>query len=281
MTVPILTHDLADRIERAVAGGALARSAEIERLEGNPLGVHMRPLGRITARLIQRDVAYYPYFNGPLDLRAEDEAVAPELAAWYREHRRPCYVRLSPFFTGESLLARLAACGLGQTGFMSLLYGAAAAGQPETPPGVEVRFAENVAGAEGREGTERERFLQLWVISAPPEEQPLRQRLARAEFARWRCYVGYVDGQPAGHAALYVDPSTKIGLLAAGATLPEYRGRGCQSALLRRRLADAAAAGCDLVIAEASPGSISQRNMERVGLRTAYTKVTWTFLAQE
>ncbi len=58
---------------------------------------------------------------------------------------------------------------------------------------------------------------------------------------------------------------------------PEFRGRGCQTTLLQRRLADAAAAGATLAIAEASPGSISQRNMERTGLRTAYTKAIWTW----
>jgi predicted acetyltransferase len=36
-----------------------------------------------------------------------------------------------------------------------------------------------------------------------------------------------------------------IGTLAGAATLPEYRGRGAQGALMARRMRDAAELGCD------------------------------------
>jgi hypothetical protein len=41
-------------------------------------------------------------------------------------------------------------------------------------------------------------------------------------------------------------------------------------------VADAAAAGCELVVTQTDPGSTSQRNMERAGFRTAYTRTIWT-----
>jgi hypothetical protein len=37
-----------------------------------------------------------------------------------------------------------------------------------------------------------------------------------------------------------------------------------------------ALAGCDVVAVEASPGSASQRILERLGLRLAYTRVIWS-----
>lgn len=61
------------------------------------------------------------------------------------------------------------------------------------------------------------------------------------------------------------------------ATLPEWRGRGVQTALLKARLERALHAGCDLAAAGASPGSGSQRNMERLGFRVAYTQVMMVF----
>ena len=36
---------------------------------------------------------------------------------------------------------------------------------------------------------------------------------------------------------------------------------------------DSARAGCDLAVTESAPGSASQRNMERLGFRIAYTRV--------
>ncbi|HUI85028.1 MAG TPA: GNAT family N-acetyltransferase [Candidatus Binatia bacterium] len=57
------------------------------------------------------------------------------------------------------------------------------------------------------------------------------------------------------------------------ATLPEFRRRGVQSALIARRLHEAAPAGCEYAVVCTHPGSGSQRNMERRGFRLAYTKV--------
>jgi N-acetylglutamate synthase-like GNAT family acetyltransferase len=91
--------------------------------------------------------------------------------------------------------------------------------------------------------------------------------------AGWRLYLARVDGVPAGSAALTVGGG--LGYLANAATAPEMRGRGCQTALLARRIADAAAAGCDEVVSLAEFGSGSQRNLERAGLRVAFTQAVW------
>jgi GNAT superfamily N-acetyltransferase len=66
-----------------------------------------------------------------------------------------------------------------------------------------------------------------------------------------------------------------VALLAGGATIPEWRNRGAQQALLEHRLAYAAGAGCDLAMMCAEPGSASQRNAERQGFRIAYTRIKW------
>jgi len=50
-------------------------------------------------------------------------------------------------------------------------------------------------------------------------------------------------------------------------TLPEFRNRGVQKALLLARLAKAAEHGCDLAMVATMPGSGSQRNVERQGFR--------------
>ena len=83
--------------------------------------------------------------------------------------------------------------------------------------------------------------------------------------------LAYVDDVPAATAELVVREG--IGWLSADTTLPAYRGRGLQTALQRQRLRLAAEAGCNLAVAESRPGSGSQRNMERLGFRIAYTRV--------
>jgi GNAT superfamily N-acetyltransferase len=89
--------------------------------------------------------------------------------------------------------------------------------------------------------------------------------------------VARLDGHPAAHAALYLDDQSGTAVLAADGTRPAFRGRGCQTALIAARLAEAARRGYPLAVVEAAPGSTSQRDLERVGFRLAYTKVIWTF----
>jgi len=89
----------------------------------------------------------------------------------------------------------------------------------------------------------------------------------------WRLYLATVDGQLAAAAALQVHGG--VGYLASASTLPAHRNKGCQSALIRRRIRDAVAEGVDLVSGLAILGSTSQQNMERAGLRPACTMTTW------
>ena len=67
----------------------------------------------------------------------------------------------------------------------------------------------------------------------------------------------------------------EVATLAGAATTPTLRRRGVQTALLHHRLTEAAASGSRLVVSRCGVGSPSQRNMERAGLGTAYTKVVW------
>ena len=84
------------------------------------------------------------------------------------------------------------------------------------------------------------------------------------------CYLAFVDGVIAGGAAV----SAQLGVcgLFGASTLPAFRRRGVQSALLATRLAWARERGCDLAVSITQPGSISHRNIERNAFRVAYTR---------
>lgn len=84
-------------------------------------------------------------------------------------------------------------------------------------------------------------------------------------------FLAYVDDTPAGTGELAIRDG--LGWLSADTTMPAFRGRGIQAALQRTRLMRAWEAGCDFAVTESHPGSGSQRNMERLGFRVAYTRV--------
>jgi ribosomal protein S18 acetylase RimI-like enzyme len=87
-------------------------------------------------------------------------------------------------------------------------------------------------------------------------------------------YVGRLSGQPAAAATFYLKDG--VGYLADATTSPAFRRRGLQSALLRRRISDAAAAGADTVFSGAAPFSTRRRNMERIGMRVQFVRSLWT-----
>ncbi len=101
---------------------------------------------------------------------------------------------------------------------------------------------------------------------------PLIADVGRASFMKEgaRCWLAEIDGRAVGGGLVYCHAG--VASLATTATHPDWRGRGAQTALLRARLADGAAQGCDLAAVSTQPGSTSQRNVERQGFRVAYTR---------
>ena len=84
------------------------------------------------------------------------------------------------------------------------------------------------------------------------------------------CFLAYVDGEPAGGGGLYVHQG--VAELGGASTRPAFRRMGVQTALLRARLTAAQEMGCEFAIVMTTPGSNSQRNIQRAGLRLAYTR---------
>ncbi len=83
-------------------------------------------------------------------------------------------------------------------------------------------------------------------------------------------YAALRDGVIAGGAALRIEGG--VAQFAGAATAPAHRRRGIQTALLTARLADAAAAGCDVAVITTQPASKSQQNAQRQGFDLLYTR---------
>jgi hypothetical protein len=85
-----------------------------------------------------------------------------------------------------------------------------------------------------------------------------------------KAFLAFDEGEVAGGAALTIHDGV-CGLFGAS-TLPNFRRRGVQTALLGLRIFWATGRGCDLAVSIAQPGSISHRNIERAGFQVAYTR---------
>ena len=87
------------------------------------------------------------------------------------------------------------------------------------------------------------------------------------------CFLAELDGAPVAAAALNLNNG--VALLAGATTIPSARRQGAQRALLKARLAFAAARDFALAMVVTQPGSASQRNAERQGFRPVYTRAKW------
>lgn len=93
--------------------------------------------------------------------------------------------------------------------------------------------------------------------------------MRRAEHMRQ--FLALWKEEPVGIASLTV--GLGIGFLGDMRTLPEFRGRGIQTALIHRRL-EAAQADSDFVMVGTAPGSGSYRNVARMGFQIAYSQLS-------
>jgi hypothetical protein len=229
--------------------------------------VTMRRFGAATAAA---DAArpHVDFLNTVFGLEPRDAGEVPEIVEHYRRLGVRPWFELMPS-PGFAVLARaLTAAGAAHEGFVVILEGSDLA--PAPPPGVEVTDVEpadldRFAGVLARGHEVREADL-------PGATANLR-RAATVPGAR--PYLAVVDGEPAAAAILHLPDEPEVAYLANASTLPDKRRRGCQAALIARRLADARAAGRRRACVVAGWGTASHANLSRAGLSVAYLKAVW------
>ena len=107
---------------------------------------------------------------------------------------------------------------------------------------------------------------------APPSAAAWLAELAGR--AGWRCYVAR-DGQNAVASGAFRQDGTTAWLSVA-ATLKSHRGRGGQSSLVARRIADALASDCTHIVTETGDDTPERPNPSlRNLLRAGFEVVHW------
>ncbi len=260
---PLITSELVRRIVDDYGDDRIRMFQEIP---GNPYAIDIQHFGRVRATL-SNDIRY----NAIVGLGRGDEELLDKLVLLYKERKCEINIWVEPGFLDDGLGRRLAGHGLYQSGFLSVLYGAPQSLDQQPEP---KQAATGVTVEEVREA-EMDIFLSVMRDSINVREDFPEILHGKRWFGRqgWHPYLARVEGVPAGVGMLYARNGTAYLTLAS--TLPAFRRRGCQTALLRHRIAGAHALGCDLLTGSTAFDSISQHNLERAGLRVAYTLATW------
>jgi len=256
------SESLARRLERA------ATAFLVEWLEGavghpeSPPGLEVRRFGGAVAFACPSRPEL-DFLNRVHDLWPEEAGRVPEIARFYAERGIRPWFELPPSSELGRLTAALGEVGARQTGALTMLHGRGLA----AGAGASSVRVEEVDGA--GVGALVAVLLEGYGVCAP--DRGLHAHWG--QIPAWRLFLARVDGEPAAAAALRLGDG--IGYLATASTAPRFRGLGCQSALIARRVEAARAAGCALVSSQALAGTASRRNLERAGLGVAFTKEVW------
>jgi ribosomal protein S18 acetylase RimI-like enzyme len=256
--------DLVQRTLTADISYTISRMKVLERIPGNPIGIAYRWIDEAAVALMSR----LPTFSRVVGLRAGHEHHIKPLVLWYLEHGIKPTFEMVPGMYGAALGSELTRLGFYQSGFHASLIGAPdgaplAKGEDEIEPVSTAGAMEDYLDA----------YVAGWRIAEKDRTQFKVNVRLWLQQRGWTLYLARVNGRPAAAATLYVHE--RVGYLADAATDPAFRRRGLQTALLRRRIYDAAA-GADLVFGGADPFSTSHRNMERVGMRLQFVRSKWT-----
>jgi GNAT superfamily N-acetyltransferase len=261
-----LTRELVRRFEQHQADAVESLLAHSLTVPGNPGGYAVYRDGPIRAVLSTNPRAEWA--TQAFGATGQPPDAVRRLVGFFNGQRVPARLRIVPDgFTAEQADV-LGGLGLRQTGFHTILW-APLPLPPAAPRGIDIRPVTTLAEMDAHID------IQLGAYGVAPDIidrlRPLRRTWLGS--AGRRFYLAHVDGRPAGEAALYWRED--LAYLESAGTLPAFRRRGIQRALIDRRIADAAALGCRVIIGGADFENNSRTNQMAGGLAVAYTTALW------
>ena len=188
---------------------------------------------------------------------------------FYHSHQAPAQLDLCPLHDAE-VFELCKARGYAIAELNNVLYRKLTPTEefPTPPPNCEIRRSTPDEAEASAAIVDRAFFPN----GAPKEFAGLLTPLYQIENSL--TFTALVDGKIVACGAGMVISEHRILALFGAGTLPEFRGRGLQTALLQARIQAAAHAGCEYAAIVTNGGTTSQRNAERLGFRVAYSKVT-------
>ncbi|MCU6707416.1 GNAT family N-acetyltransferase [Paenibacillus sp. J5C_2022] len=257
---------LVQEIEHSEIQYMLDRMSAMQSMEGNPEGIEVKHFG-MTVCLYSEHMPW-AMFNTVKGMTSADAKYLDDIIAFYQVRGRAVQFEIVPSRADRNLLKSLAERGLYSSGFHNSLY---------TVPGdSEERLPESIVIRELQQD-EFQLYATIHCKGTGLSENGIPYIAANNQILHsrrgWKYFLAYCDMEPAAVGVMYMQEGAAS--LTFAATLPEYRGRGLQQALIRRRIREAAVQGCRLVVGQCAFLSQSHRNMERAGMKLGYVRSTW------
>lgn len=265
----ILTKDYINIVEQSEIDALEDRLLRIKGLNDNAMGVELKRFGNAVAFSVKNIPS--PSFNTVKGIREENIDELDEIVEFYSNRGIPARFEVTPGNASRDLFRKLSTMGFFQSGFHTALYRSLSTNEMPMVKGGSATQIEEIS---------LENFDLFGEIYTKGFGMPVAfkdfvtaNNRVLAESDNWTFYLARVDGEPAGIAVLF--RNNGVATLAASATVPDYRNKGVQTALIQKRIQTAIDEDCQYIIGQAAFGSVSQKNMERAGLKVAYTNAVW------
>ena len=262
----VLTRKLVEKIEQSEVDILYSRLTAIKGIKGNPMDVDIQKFGNATAFSVKNIPG--PSFNIVKGLKDGDENIVNHIIDYYKDREIPVQFELTPVNVSPELLTYLSEAGFYQADFHTTLYG---------PLSDELEPIDSKITIRRLKKNEFDIFADIYAAGF---QMPtfLKSGIAQNNEVlysneNWHFYLASFENEQAGIGVSFIKDG--IVTLAAAATVPHLRNKGIQTALLKERLNEAKILNSKLAVGQAKYASVSQNNMERAGMKVAYTKVSW------
>ncbi|MGD7054344.1 GNAT family N-acetyltransferase [Sutcliffiella horikoshii] len=265
----LLTKDLIKIVEQSEIDALEDRLIRVKSINDNAMGVELKRFGYAVAFSVKNIPG--PSFNTVKGVNGEDMDHLDEIVEFYASRGIPAQFEVTPGNASTDLFRKLSSLGYFQSGFHTALYRPLSTGDPS------LSGADNAVQMEEISLENFDVFGELYTrgfgMPTAFKDYVTANNKVLAESDNWTFYLARVGGEPAGIGVLHV--KNDVATLAASATVPEFRNKGVQTALIQKRMQQAADEGCRYLVGQAAFGSVSQKNMQRAGLNVAYTNAVW------
>jgi GNAT superfamily N-acetyltransferase len=262
--LPLVTPELIDKV--AISVNDFSRAEEISKLANNPYGVSIREFGKAKAVLFKKGA-----FKSKSRVSGDFEDTIkylPEILSFYRDLGVDCRLTMMSHLSDRTVVEKLFDHGLRPISNGVTLIG--------VPSHTFISRDTNIEVEEW--GMERvDDYIELFLEADGVSEENKNdiRDLEKCEYKEpgLRLFVAFVDSTLAAAGSMVIDGM--IGRLKSSASLPTFRRKGCQTALLRARFEAAKNCNCELMTVGTALHSDSHRNMERFGMKILTLSTIW------
>lgn len=262
----VLTKSLAQTIEQSEIDTLVSRLNGIRSIGSNPMGAEVKRFGNATAFSVQNIPG--PSFNTVKGITDEDINQIDSILDFYQKKGIPAQFEITPAHASSSLMTHLTGKGFYQSGFHTSLFSELSTMGEKMASPISIRKLA---------GNEFDIFASIYAkgfnMPAFLKEGIAQNNGVLHDNKNWTFYLASIEGEPAGIGVIFIQDN--VANLAAAATLPTMRHKGIHQALINKRVQQAIISNCNLIVGQAAFGNVSQNNMEKAGMRIAYTKAIW------